>query len=83
MTKKSAGSRTDVIIPRTETPGASDVGVPAYIDTFLTHAPTEVDAFRLGMRTFDEASRELTGMAFDELDPSRQAPTMRTIIVNN
>ena len=63
---------TDVIIPRTDTPGASDVGVPAFSDAFLRHAPTEVDAFRLGMRAFDETSRELTGMAFDELDPSRQ-----------
>src|SRR6478752_5119140 len=54
----------DTIIPRTDTPGASDAGVPGFIDRRLaTNAPlTEV--FRSGMRSLDADAQARFGAAF-------------------
>ncbi|HXT17283.1 MAG TPA: gluconate 2-dehydrogenase subunit 3 family protein [Gemmatimonadaceae bacterium] len=37
------GAIADVILPRTETPSATDVGVPAFIDVIVSEQMTEVD----------------------------------------
>ena len=46
----------DAIIPRTDTPGASDAGVPAYIDRRLAANPQMAAVFRSGMKAFDAAA---------------------------
>lgn len=56
----------DAIIPRTDTPGASDAGVPAYIDRRLAANPEMAQSFRAGMKAFD------AGAAFPSLSGQRQ-----------
>lgn len=44
---------SDLIIPRTDSPGASDAGVPEFIDRRLTASPNLAASFRHGMSLLD------------------------------
>ena len=44
---------SDLIIPRTDTPGASDAGVPEFVDRRLTASPTLAASFRRGAALLD------------------------------
>jgi hypothetical protein len=50
---------SDLIIPRTETPGASDAGVPEFIDRRLTASPNLAASFRRGISQLDPAFTQL------------------------
>lgn len=54
------------IIPRTDTPGATDANVTAFIDTMLAdwYAPAEAQAFRTGLGELDARARALHNQAF-------------------
>lgn len=56
----------EIIIPRTETPGAIDVGVPMFIDRMLKEVyPKESqDAFLTNLKAFDEGARKAHGNSF-------------------
>jgi hypothetical protein len=54
----------DLIIPRTDTPGASDAGVPEFIDRRLSASPDLAVRFRRGLA--------LLGADFIHLPPDRQ-----------
>jgi hypothetical protein len=64
----------DIMVPRTDTPGALDVGVPAFIDTMLkeTFAPEARGRYLEGLREFDGAAREANHKAFVELAAQQQ-----------
>ena len=62
----------DAIIPRTDTPGASDAGVPAYIDRRLAASPQLAGAFRTGMKAMDSDAQSRFGTVFPALTPSQQ-----------
>src|SRR5690242_7886088 len=49
----------DIIIPRTDTPGASDVGVPGFIDLMLgdVYAKRDRDRYLRGLAEFEAAAR--------------------------
>lgn len=68
------GEIAEIIIPRTDTPGAKDVGVPAFIDTMLKDVYTQEDRDRFvtGLQAFDEAARKAHGKAFVELSKGQQ-----------
>ena len=55
----TAGAIADRIIPRTDTPGAADVGVPAFIDLLYGEFMTEAERRRLtsGLAEVDKAAR--------------------------
>lgn len=56
----------EIIIPRTDTPGARDVGVPAFIDTMLREVYPAADRqhYLDGLADFQRACREQTGRDF-------------------
>lgn len=61
----------DLILPRTDTPGASDVGITGFIDHLLAHwyHDDERTAFLAGLGAIDR----LAGGSFVGLAPARQA----------
>jgi hypothetical protein len=62
----------DTIIPRTDTPGASDAGVPAFIDRRLAANPALTEIFRSGMKSVDSDAQARFGAAFPALSAEQQ-----------
>lgn len=64
----------DLIIPRTDTPGAREVGVPAFIDVILKDVyPSEDQArFVSGLKDFDAEAQRAHDKPFLELQPAQQ-----------
>lgn len=69
----------EIIIPRTDTPGAKDAGVPAFIDTMLKDAYAEDDRQRYvsGLKAFDDAARTAHSKGFVELTRQQQTELVR------
>lgn len=69
------------ILPKTDTPGALDVGVPAFIDLmygeFLT--PDERFLFATGVKDIEAAARARHGRAFTALDAAAQDDVLKSI----
>ena len=65
-------SLVDAIIPRTDTPGASDAGVPEYIDRRLAGNAPLAERFRTGMKALDEAAQAQFGAPFPKLAAQQQ-----------
>lgn len=65
----------DIMIPRTATPGAKDVGVPAFIDTLLkdVYSASDRDRYLAGLAEFDTAAQTAYGKPFVALDRSQQS----------
>ena len=69
------GAVADTIIPPTDTPGATDVGVPAFVDLLLAewYTPEERDGFVTGLDALAARCRETMGGEFPGLDgPDRE-----------
>lgn len=64
----------EIIIPRTKTPGARDVGVPGFIDTMLkdVYEQADRDRYLAGLKEFDDAARKTHGKGFVELSKAQQ-----------
>jgi gluconate 2-dehydrogenase gamma chain len=64
----------EIIIPRTDTPGAIDVGVPGFIDRVLEDVYTEEDRRRYltGLTALDAAAQTEHGRNFVALEAPRQ-----------
>lgn len=71
----------DIIIPRTDTPGATDVGVPAFIDTMLNDVYTQEDRerFIVGLKAFDDAARTVHSKGFVELNGTQQTELVKKV----
>jgi gluconate 2-dehydrogenase gamma chain len=63
---------TDAIIPRTDTPGAADAGVPAVIDRRLAANPQLAERFRAGLTALDGEAQSRFQRAFAALTPAQQ-----------
>jgi hypothetical protein len=69
----------DQIIPKTDTPGAIDVGVPAFIDRMLSgyYQQRERDIMREGLKLADRDAQLLRGVNFAQLTSSEQVALMK------
>ena len=71
----------DLILPRTETPGASDVGVSEFIDLILTewYNPEERIRFLNGLADVNVRTQALFGKNFVESSPAQQAEILTAL----
>ena len=71
----------EMIMPRTDTPGATDVGVAAFIDLLLTEWCDEKDRSRFltGLGQFDERMRASFGKDFVDCSPDQQSESLMVL----
>lgn len=71
---ETAAAIAERILPRTDTPGATDVGVPAFIDLMYGKfmSAEEKAAFGAGLAEFEAANAAAHQMNFAKLAPGRQ-----------
>jgi hypothetical protein len=76
-----AGAIAERIIPRTGTPGAADVGVPAFIDLLYGQFMSEAERQMLadGLAEVEAAARSRQGASFAALGAERQDALLRDI----
>ena len=69
----------EIMIPRTDTPGAIDVGVPGFIDLMLKDVYTQEDRERYlaGVAEFDAAALAEHGKKFIALESAQQVALVR------
>lgn len=75
------GEIAEVIIPKTDTPGAKDAGVPAFIDTMLkdVYKQEDKDKFIAGLNSFNEEAKKSAGSDFIDLDPAKQVDFFKSV----
>jgi gluconate 2-dehydrogenase gamma chain len=64
----------EIIIPKTDTPGAKDVGVPSFIDLMLkdVYKKEDQDRFLSELKAFDDGAKAAHGDLFADLDAEDQ-----------
>lgn len=64
----------EIIIPKTDTPGAKDVGVPNFIDMVVKDCfkKEDQDSFIKGLTEFDEEAKAAYGDSFASCKPEQQ-----------
>lgn len=64
----------EIIIPKTDTPGAKDAGVPGFIDLLVKDCYTKEDQdnFLKGLADFEAGAQSSMGSAFMDLDAAKQ-----------
>jgi len=69
----------EIMIPRTDTPGAIDAGVPGFIDLMLKDVYTQKDRERYlaGVAEFDAAAQGEPGKKFVALESAQQVALVR------
>lgn len=69
----------EIMIPRTDTPGAKDVGIPAFIDKMLkdVYPKDEQARFFAGLAELETHAKREHGRAFLELEPALRAALVR------
>ena len=77
----TVSAMADLIIPRTETPGAVDARVPEFIDLILSDWSDERSraSFLHGLAAVDELSRQSFGKDFAGSSPQQQAEILRLL----
>lgn len=70
---KWAAALADTIIPRTDTPGASDAGVPVFFDRALNGNPALLKRYRAGAASLDGKSQAKFGKAFDGITEEQRS----------
>jgi gluconate 2-dehydrogenase gamma chain len=76
-----AGAAADRILPRTDTPGAADVGVPAFLDRFYGEfmSPAEQKLLVSGLDEIEAAAKAANGASFATLTTAQQDAVLRSV----
>ncbi len=71
----------EIIIPKTDTPGAKDAGVPGFIDLMLKdcYKKEDQDRFIAGLTTFDAEAKTAYGDSFIYCKPEQQVELVTKI----
>jgi hypothetical protein len=71
----------DIMLPRTDLPGALDAGVPAFIDSMLAEVYTQADRehYLEGLHEFDATAAKAYRKAFLQLEPELQLAHVKKI----
>jgi gluconate 2-dehydrogenase gamma chain len=71
----------EIIIPKTDTPGAKDVGVPGFVDLMLKECfkPEDQENFITGLKAFDDGAKTAFGDLFLDLDAQQQADYVKQV----
>jgi gluconate 2-dehydrogenase gamma chain len=71
----------EIILPKSDTPGAKDVGVPSFIDLVLkdTYAQKDKDRYLKGLAEFEELATKNFGDSFIDLDPEKQKEHVKAV----
>jgi gluconate 2-dehydrogenase gamma chain len=71
----------ELILPETDTPGATTVGVPEFIDLLLAewYPPAECDSFLAGLEDIDTRSRQAHGGVLLDLRPADRTAVLDSL----
>ncbi|SKC62449.1 gluconate 2-dehydrogenase subunit 3 family protein [Ohtaekwangia koreensis] len=71
----------DIIIPKTDTPGAKEVGVPGFIDLMMkdVYAKEEQEKYITSMKAFNDAAEKEHGDPFIELSAEKQTAFVKKL----
>ena len=75
------GAIADMILPHSDTPSATEVGVPAFVDVIVSENDTDEDraAFVAGLDAIEARSKTAAGNSFAQLDPVARASVIESI----
>lgn len=78
---RAVTSLAELIIPRTDTPGATEAGVPAFIDTIVGEWYTDADRqrFEQGLADVDRRATEMFGRVFADGTIEQQTALARVL----
>ena len=76
-----ASAAAERILPRTDTPGAIDVGVPAFIDRFYGEfmSPADQKLLAAVLQEIDTAAKSAHNASFATLKPDQQDAALRAV----
>jgi gluconate 2-dehydrogenase gamma chain len=79
--RKIIAAMAEVVIPRTDTPGAIDAGVPNFIELMASDWFNEEESaiFSAGIKTMEEQVPSVYGRPFDQLDAGQQLEIMEEL----
>lgn len=79
------GAIADVLLPRTDTPSATDVGVPAFVNVIVSenYSAADRDAFVAGLAGIDPAAiAGIEGLGDRRAEPARTYWRLKGLIVH-
>jgi hypothetical protein len=78
---RTIGEVAGIIIPKTDTPGAKETGVPSFIDLMLkdVYVQADKDRFMKGLQAFEDECKTSQGDAFINLEADKQTAWVKNV----